>query len=148
MRAPLTITREEFKQAANALLTKNRNTSELEALVFDGWVWHDHPSWPNLGYMLRSTFAFEGASGSQMELEDFSEDVIDAPMVDEAEATTNTQHGVVHVEQHVVWSASFQVPALYFRVLDHNGSPLPIERVVKSSLFRAARCAVDWTSIH
>ncbi|KZT58811.1 hypothetical protein CALCODRAFT_482088 [Calocera cornea HHB12733] len=41
----------------------------------------------------------------------------------------------ITVEEHIVYSPTFQVPAFYFTASDSSGAPLPLPQVIRSTLF-------------
>ncbi|KAI0663020.1 hypothetical protein C8Q70DRAFT_485789 [Cubamyces menziesii] len=53
---------------------------------------------------------------------------------DEATASLPPEHFTC--QQYVVYSPTFQVPTFYFTLHDPSGSPLPLDAIVESALFR------------
>ncbi|KAF8573285.1 hypothetical protein K439DRAFT_1421435 [Ramaria rubella] len=56
---------------------------------------------------------------------------------DEAVLPLHMPSGEVVVQQYIVYSPTFQVPAFYFTVHDGNGSHLCLEDILRTSLFRS-----------
>ncbi|TRM67976.1 hypothetical protein BD626DRAFT_480410 [Schizophyllum amplum] len=57
---------------------------------------------------------------------------------DDAAASQSDIEQSLSCHQYVVYSAGFQVPAFYFTIHDSGGSPLRIDDLVRTSLFRPA----------
>jgi len=60
------------------------------------------------------------------------EDVVD----EEDNAALSVTRESLVVQQYVVYSATFQVPAFYLTVHDSQGSPLSLAELVRTSVFR------------
>ncbi|KAJ7667943.1 hypothetical protein DFH06DRAFT_1184012 [Mycena polygramma] len=52
------------------------------------------------------------------------------------EATAATPAETLTCKQYIVYSATFQVPAFYFTLHDTSGSPLALDDLVRTTLFR------------
>ncbi|KAJ7937126.1 hypothetical protein B0H13DRAFT_1944331, partial [Mycena leptocephala] len=108
--------RSEFCAAADAFIVSHRDKD---------WTWHDHHS--GYGYMARSCqYTRRDAA------EDDDVDVSDAG--DDATAATPAE--TLTCKQYIVYSATFQVPAFYFTLHDASGSPLSLDDLVRTTLFR------------
>ncbi|KAJ7179916.1 hypothetical protein C8R43DRAFT_971142 [Mycena crocata] len=106
--------RPDFCTAASAYIS-----SHVDAK----WTWREHPSHPNLGYMARSVLHTRRA-----------EKASDNEDADDTTAATPTE--TLTCMQYVVYSPSFQVPAFYFTLHDASGSPLALDNLVNTTLFR------------
>ncbi|KAJ7700006.1 hypothetical protein B0H17DRAFT_1048224 [Mycena rosella] len=105
--------RSEFRAAAIAYIDAHPATR---------WTWQEHPLVPGFGYMARSVLHTRRA---EMPID---EDLDDATAIAPAETLTCLQY--------IVYSATFQVPAFYFTLHDASGSPLVLDDLVQTTLFR------------
>ncbi|KDQ14612.1 hypothetical protein BOTBODRAFT_32364 [Botryobasidium botryosum FD-172 SS1] len=106
-----------------------------------GWTWADHPMAPGYGHLHRTAFVKERVdpthpADSDSLLSTDDEWIVD--MDDDPSAAPDTQSNtpVLTVQQYIVYSPTFQVPALYFTIHDSSGSPLPLDRLLSTTLFQ------------
>ncbi|KAG8824373.1 hypothetical protein FRC19_001939 [Serendipita sp. 401] len=129
-------------------LTQSRWGQEIHRSGYLGWTWTPHPLWPAFGYLSRTApvsfvaRSMDATSEVISEQEDDLEDVLPSsvsmPLFDSKPTLSATQY--------IVYSPSFQVPAFYFLVSDASGTPLPLENMIQTSLFRPSSLAS--TTIH
>ncbi|KAJ7129766.1 hypothetical protein C8R44DRAFT_777610 [Mycena epipterygia] len=105
--------RSDFCAAADAFIDAHPETR---------WTWHEHPTVPGMGYMARSALHTRRTAAEE-DISDGDEAIAPAP----AETLTCLQY--------IVYSATFQVPAFYFTLHDASGSPLPLDDLVRTTLF-------------
>ncbi|KAK2466154.1 hypothetical protein APHAL10511_001796 [Amanita phalloides] len=113
------LSRSEFNAACKAYIAKRQHA----------WTWNEHPTWPNFGYMSRSTVHTK--RGPQLAQYDEDEQVLD-------EATASTDMEAIICEQYVVYSATFQVPTFYFTMNSSQGAPLSLDDILCTTLLRAS----------
>ncbi|KAI1792942.1 hypothetical protein LXA43DRAFT_918166 [Ganoderma leucocontextum] len=129
-----TLSRSQFDQACKAYVDPHPNArlSEIKRNP-SGWVWSEHPYIANLGYLSRTVhlppnaahFADPDDGDSLVEL-----------VAEDDDATLDTSGELLTCKQCIVLSATFEVPTFYFTLHDASGSPLSLEEIMKSSLFR------------
>ncbi|KAJ3971269.1 hypothetical protein EV361DRAFT_912055 [Lentinula raphanica] len=127
------LTRPQF-QLACKLLIKEYDSSHpsMATNALRGWLWNEHPSVSGLGYLSRSSNHV--SRGKELpEAIDLNDDYIED---DEAAAPICITSEVLVSQQYVVYSATFQVPCFYFNIYHSDGSPLSINELLSSSLFR------------
>ncbi|GJE84703.1 autophagy protein 10 [Phanerochaete sordida] len=134
----MTLTRAEFDQACKAYISKYCSAQSFDATPRDdallrrypaGWSWTEHPTVPGLGYLSRLVSIPSHSShdnGGQP-----AEPEVEEP---EDEAAAAVPHERLVCRQYVVFSPSFQVPALYFSLHRGNGTALSLDDIVTSSL--------------
>ncbi|KAL1709220.1 hypothetical protein EV121DRAFT_253348 [Schizophyllum commune] len=116
-----------------------------------GWQWNAYssPYQASVGYLARITTEFtldepsEPFANDDMEaLSDGdgpvtgSRDEVVAELEDEAAAPRSTTKQPLNCQQYVVYAPGFQVPAFYFTLHDARGSPLRVDDLIRTSLFR------------
>ncbi|KAJ7095305.1 hypothetical protein B0H15DRAFT_105008 [Mycena belliarum] len=107
--------RSEFCAAADAFIAAHPTAH---------WAWQEHPTAPGFGYMVRSALHARRAATEAPE-----DDNLD-------DATAAGPVETLNCMQYIVYSATFQVPAFYFTLHDASGSPLPLDELVQTTLFR------------
>ncbi|KIM46264.1 hypothetical protein M413DRAFT_426701 [Hebeloma cylindrosporum] len=103
---------------------------------------HRHSCWswvpaqrPGYGYLTRSTAHF--TSLSSLEEDQF---LFDQPEEeDNATADAQPSRQPLSVQEYIVYSASFNVPAFYFTMHNTNGSPLSLDDILQTSIFKLER---------
>ncbi|KAL4241581.1 Ubiquitin-like-conjugating enzyme Atg3/Atg10 [Abortiporus biennis] len=105
-----TLTRQQFEHACKAYIHKHADPSKYYP---SHWEWHEHSYLSGFGYL---SYTLE-------------EDIDDA-----VTPASNIELASGHL--YVVYSATFQVPALYFALHHSNGTPLTLDEIVQSPLFR------------
>ncbi|RDX53108.1 hypothetical protein OH76DRAFT_1494773 [Lentinus brumalis] len=128
------LTRSDFDQACKAYVDAHRNARASGVKDYPaGWIWTEHPYVLNLGYLSRTRHL----SGTPHPRTDVGEaDDFNHPSVEEDDAVWHSTEESLTCNQYVVYSATFGVPAFYFTLHDRSGSPLALEQVVQSALFR------------
>ncbi|KAJ7047448.1 hypothetical protein C8F04DRAFT_1058863 [Mycena alexandri] len=104
----------DFRSAADAFIAGHKAS---------GWTWQEPPSVPAMGYMARSRLHTRRG-----------EDADDATDGDD-DATASTPAETLTCRQYIVYSSTFQVPAFYFTLHDASGAPLPLDDLVRTTLF-------------
>ncbi|KAI0347074.1 hypothetical protein BDW22DRAFT_493311 [Trametopsis cervina] len=137
----MSLTRAQFESACKAYIEKYSARHEHgtdEALLKrypTGWSWIEHTSVAGLGYLSRKVSILSRIQGFLGEdQEGLEAENVDQLEEDSAEASQSTEALTCH--QHVVYSPSFQVPALYFSVHQSSGAPLSLEELTACSLLR------------
>ncbi|KAI0334793.1 hypothetical protein GY45DRAFT_1294449 [Cubamyces sp. BRFM 1775] len=127
-----TLTRAQFEEASRRYVDAHSGgrCSEVNAHP-SGWSWHEHPYVPALGYLSRIVI-LPRPSGGEANGSEEPEDLI---AVDD-EATAPLPPAQLTCRQYVVYSPTFEVPTFYFTLHDPSGSPLPLDAIVESALFR------------
>ncbi|KAF8351531.1 hypothetical protein F5887DRAFT_937984 [Amanita rubescens] len=110
------LSRPQFDAACKAYIEEHQQA----------WSWNEHPTYPNFGYMSRTTVQTKRTA------EQDEETVVDD--LDEATAPTDTEP--VICQQYVVYSATFQVPTFYFTMHSSQGSPLSLNVILRTTLLR------------
>ncbi|KAJ6614323.1 hypothetical protein B0H10DRAFT_2045703 [Mycena sp. CBHHK59/15] len=87
------------------------------------WTWQEHKSYPHFGYMART------ALHTRRAIAEADDEPLD-------EATAPTPPESLTCMQYIVFSVTFQVPAFYFTIHDASGSPLPLDDLLQTTLFR------------
>ncbi|KAF8524747.1 hypothetical protein JB92DRAFT_3109267 [Gautieria morchelliformis] len=135
----IALTRTQFQQACEAFISKHETehcADEFTGRGKQGWRWHRHSIVPGLGYMARDGLASRREHSSAS----FPEDSLTEPLEEDDVSALPPQpqgtYEVLTVHQSIVYSPTFQVPAFYFTVHDRNGSPLPLQDMIGTSLFR------------
>ncbi|RPD74451.1 hypothetical protein L226DRAFT_535329 [Lentinus tigrinus ALCF2SS1-7] len=128
------LTRFDFDQACKAYVDAHHNHRASGMKDYPaGWIWTEHPYVPNLGYLSR-TVHFPRTSNQRI---DAVEDVdTSQPSVENDDAVCHVPGESLTCNQYVVYSATFGVPAFYFTLHDNSGSPLALEDIIQSALFR------------
>ncbi|KIJ56548.1 hypothetical protein M422DRAFT_238173 [Sphaerobolus stellatus SS14] len=133
------LSRTQFQQACEAFIRKQAETQLNHDFVprdRQRWQWHNHPAAQHLGYLARMTSAFRRTPNPiPVSLE---EDMVFVEVEDESTLAVhpNPDPATVTVQEYIVYSPTFGVPAFYFIVQDQDGTPLPLQEVVRTSLFR------------
>ncbi|CAA7259688.1 unnamed protein product [Cyclocybe aegerita] len=112
------LSRKQFESAAQAFARRHPH-----------WAWVPGHR-PGYGYLSRTTSHFRKASP---EVEDLASDVLD---VENDPATAHSARPALNVQEHILYSASFNVPAFYFNIHEPNGTPLPLVDLVRTTLFK------------
>ncbi|KAH8106190.1 hypothetical protein BXZ70DRAFT_918552 [Cristinia sonorae] len=129
--ATLTLTRPQFDRACQAL-ARNHTPSYLKS-----WSWKEHSTYPGLGYLSRTLTLPCPADG--LAEQDAVDEEPHGDLADSEEDAASIPPESVRlttVQLYVVWSPSFQVPALYFSAHHDNGTPLNLAEICRLSLFR------------
>ncbi|KAI0637781.1 hypothetical protein C8Q77DRAFT_1205909 [Trametes polyzona] len=126
-----TLTRPQFDDACRRYVDAHSGNTCAEVKTFPtGWTWCEHPYVSGLGYLSRvvllSSVQADGDS-------DEHEADIDG---DEDDATAASDGELLTCKQYVVYSPTYEVPAFYFTLHDRSGSPLTLEQIARSALFR------------
>ncbi|KAJ8086523.1 hypothetical protein PM082_005346 [Marasmius tenuissimus] len=139
-------TRQHFDEACRLFIAKYASvTPSFSNSPMRGWSWNGHPMLPNLGYMSRNTTLTIKSSNEPCLVDaDVTDDLEASP--DEAISTTRTEIQTLACHEYVVFSATFQVPCLYFTISHPNGAPLSADEVVKTSLFHPVALASTTTT--
>ncbi|KAI0829421.1 hypothetical protein BC628DRAFT_1133832 [Trametes gibbosa] len=122
----------QFEDACRRCLEARPGEQRRDVKTFPtGWSWREHPRVSGLGYLLRTvhlprTQVTEPDEESDMSGDDVAED----------ESTARSPQEFLTCKQYVVYSPTFEVPAFYFTLLDSSGSPLCLDDIVRSALFR------------
>ncbi|PPQ77264.1 hypothetical protein CVT25_010846 [Psilocybe cyanescens] len=101
---------------------------------------HPHWSWADghrtgYGYLTRtSTHVFKIPQYPSTMLELEGEDEVGLETDDPASA--HPAPAPLTVQEFIVYSASFSVPAFYFTIHDTNGTPLSLNEILQTSLFK------------
>ncbi|KAL1740517.1 hypothetical protein HDZ31DRAFT_47344 [Schizophyllum fasciatum] len=139
--------REDFELACKAYVSSRpagRNDGQ--------WTWNDYSS-PytcavGYGYLARTTSVFasddtlqgpayptvEDMKAIESSLLDVTDD--ESLEIDDAAAPLSTTKVPLSCHQYVVYAPGFQVPAFYFTIHNSQGSPLRVDDLVRTSLFR------------
>ncbi|KAM5532432.1 hypothetical protein V8D89_013926 [Ganoderma adspersum] len=129
-----TLSRSQFDKACKAYVDarSNAHLSDIKCHP-SGWVWNEHPYITNLGYLSRTVRLPPKAPHSVATDE---EDTLLELVAEDDDATLDTSAEPLTCKQYIVLSATFEVPTLYFTLHGASGSPLSLEEIMKSSLFR------------
>ncbi|KAI0773852.1 hypothetical protein C8Q74DRAFT_1200480 [Fomes fomentarius] len=130
-----TSTREHFEEACKAYVAAHHNAHTSEVKTFpSGWTWSEHAYVSNLGYLSRTIYLPRQVTpiteGEEDDIAGLAEDEDDAACHEAASGDFLTCH------QYVVYSATFLVPTLYFTLHDPSGTPLALDQIMRSALFR------------
>jgi len=142
---PSTLTREEFATASNELLRRVQDRDIIQnpllQPLYQGWEWCTDPIYKKLGYLQRRTVAYECATTCEDDpvVDPAFNDVEIEAAPDPSEAQVLLVKGVFAMQQYVVWSATFRVPAFYFTMHDAAGTPASLDRVYNSSFLSKTR---------
>ncbi|KAJ7179247.1 hypothetical protein C8R46DRAFT_887406 [Mycena filopes] len=98
----------DFRKAADAFIAGS------------DWTWHDH-SLPACAYMARDRLYTRRSD--------------DTDNADDDDATASTPPETLTCTQYIVYSPTFQVPTFYFTLRDASGAPLPLDDLVRTTLF-------------
>ncbi|CAL1702202.1 unnamed protein product [Somion occarium] len=131
-----TLTHAEFEEGCKAFISKcalDRDPISRRKYP-PGWHWHEHTSFPQLGYMSRS-LSIPAHSLCEDHLDDETDEVYVEVPEDDAEAPQVIRE-LVTVTLSVVYSPTYQVPALYFTAHHTSGSPLTLPEITRLPLFR------------
>ncbi|KAI0751329.1 hypothetical protein C8Q80DRAFT_1268584 [Daedaleopsis nitida] len=136
MPATSTLTRAQFDEACRAYVAAHPNTHPSEVKTYPlGWTWTEHAYVCNLGYLSRVVHLPSRATSS-----DVAEDDTESPDCsaehDDAVCDVPSLDSSLTCNQYIVYSSTFQVPTLYFTLHDTSGSPLALDQIVKTALFR------------
>ncbi|KAI0771465.1 hypothetical protein BD413DRAFT_475413 [Trametes elegans] len=128
-----TLTREQFEEACRRYVDSHSDETKSGVKTFSsGWSWHEHPFVARLGYLSRTVVlprTHPPASENDGELAQ----TVDTTE-DECVATPATE--LLTCKQYIIYSPTFEVPAFYFTLHDSSGSPLSLDGVAQSTLFR------------
>ncbi|KAI0649992.1 hypothetical protein C8Q79DRAFT_997943 [Trametes meyenii] len=126
-----TLTRAQFEHACNCYVeAHSRQPSKVKAYP-SGWSWHEHSYVSGLGYLARTVClprGHEPAADDAIEFVDLG--------VLEDDPTAAPLEELLICKQYIVYSSTFQVPAFYFTIHESSGTPLPLNRITESALFR------------
>ncbi|OCB87508.1 hypothetical protein A7U60_g5413 [Sanghuangporus baumii] len=125
------LSRADFEKSCKAFLSKVASSDDE---VFGGWSWNEHAYLSRLGYLSRKRTARSYANTAGVGEED--EVLTGQSETDPATAATCEECDLLEVWQYIVYSATFQVPTFYFSVHTRSGSPLTLDGILSSSLFR------------
>ncbi|OCH93597.1 hypothetical protein OBBRIDRAFT_790122 [Obba rivulosa] len=134
-----TLTRSQFETACKAYVAKH-SAPEGSTLLNGyptGWTWREHALLPHLGYLSRSVLVLQEPKqlASEEESDDgMTSDANDADVDPSAAATSTTE--VLTVQQHVVRSATFQVPTFYWTMHRRDGTPLSLDEMLTTGFLR------------
>jgi len=138
-----TLTRTEFKKACIAFIAKRSTvppSNEFLSRGMTGWQWHQHPNLPDIGYMARTGDAVRYIPESVSQPSQTAPDTEHEYTEEVTDTATLVQHlppsDILVVQQHVVYSPTFQVPSFYFTVHDRAGGHLSLQDIMNTSLFR------------
>ncbi|KAF9263484.1 hypothetical protein L218DRAFT_317545 [Marasmius fiardii PR-910] len=130
-------TRQRFERACRLLISNYASvTPSFSNSALRGWYWNEHSNFSSFGYMSRNITLIKRSS-NEFCLFDDGEEILDE-IVDEASLRPSPDLQTFACRQYVVYSATFQVPCLYFTISDGNGTPLSIDEITKTSLFHAS----------
>ncbi|EJD01335.1 uncharacterized protein FOMMEDRAFT_169476 [Fomitiporia mediterranea MF3/22] len=125
------ISRDDFESSCKDFVEKHATSNDN---IFGGWSWNEHAYLPRLGYLSRKKRAHTFVNVTNDAEDDF--DVVAERDGDTATASIPPEDSLLEVWQYTVYSATFQVPALYFSMHTTSGSPLSLDGILASSLFR------------
>ncbi|KDR83822.1 hypothetical protein GALMADRAFT_236227 [Galerina marginata CBS 339.88] len=96
------------------------------------WSWGDGHR-PGYGYLMRTTTHFQKSPNLAQDAISFPE-----PQVEEDDLATAQPAGpAVIVQEYIVYSASFGVPAFYFTIHNTNGTPLSLAGILQTTFFKS-----------
>ncbi|KAH9853802.1 hypothetical protein C2E23DRAFT_728021 [Lenzites betulinus] len=129
---PATLTRAQFEHACRRYINTHSGARRSDVKTFPtGWSWREHPHVPGLGYLLRTVYLPQ-TQGAEV---DHEPDVLEHDMMED-ESTAQPPQELLTCKQYVVYSPTFEVPAFYFTLHESSGSPLILDQIVRSVLFR------------
>ncbi|KAG7097047.1 hypothetical protein E1B28_004438 [Marasmius oreades] len=129
-------TRLRFEKACRLFISKYDSVlPSFSNTTFRGWCWNEYNDLPSFGYMSRST-ALTVRLSTRASVVDDAEQIIDEAVDEASLRSPGTQ--TFACRQYVVYSATFQVPCLYFTISHSNGTPLSADELVHTSLFHSA----------
>ncbi|EKM80356.1 hypothetical protein AGABI1DRAFT_128028 [Agaricus bisporus var. burnettii JB137-S8] len=133
------LTRAQFDAACKALIHKQSQapSKSVAAFLLRGWCWHEHPHYPNFGYMSRTVNVLRRLDNLAATVDESIDDVVSEESDPSTANMTVGPDQILTCEQHVVFSATFRVPAFYFTVHSAtSGAPLSLPEVLQSTLFK------------
>ncbi|KAI0698933.1 hypothetical protein BC835DRAFT_1268568 [Cytidiella melzeri] len=138
----MSLTRPLFDSACKAYIQKYAYTNDGDRIDNEalskypsGWSWNEHRSVLGLGYLARlvsytaTTRRRRDDNVEECVLEDSAFEIAD-------DATAEGPPNAFTCRQYIVFSSTFQVPALYFSMHHNTGAPLTLEEITESPLFR------------
>ncbi|KAF8328233.1 uncharacterized protein EI90DRAFT_3065944 [Cantharellus anzutake] len=143
MRAPSTLSREQFEKACKSFISDSG--VGLEYLP-QGWAWTEHPRYAGLGFMQRiTTIRSRVSCDSQIdtEIEDELEDIYDPAVFLSGQLSDAP---IIKVYESVVLSTTFKVPAFYFSAFREDGTPLDLGKIIGAGYLRGTVDGVDSSS--
>ncbi|THV08636.1 hypothetical protein K435DRAFT_959174 [Dendrothele bispora CBS 962.96] len=127
------LTRSEFDRACKDLIAKYASISHsLATSPMKGWSWNEHSSVSGFGYMSRDVTRLKRVPS----IDDPDFCMSDTAEPDEATMNTSIEHEIFTCRQYIVFSATFQVPCFYFNVYNSGGTPLSLDGMLETTLFR------------
>ncbi|CAB5107439.1 hypothetical protein RhiirA5_500671 [Rhizophagus irregularis] len=122
------LTRQEFDIAAKSFLEQSKKSGEYDG---DLWVWNEHEKLKGFGYLSRRLIIQKLKNDSINEnitdittddeqFEQVEEEIEDPSTLN----TTDTAAEYFTVDYHIIYSASYKVPVLYFNAYHKDGTPL------------------------
>lgn len=137
----MSLSRAQFETACQLFLQKQGDAPDKVK-----WEWCTYPVHslstaqgaaqlqvaPQLGYLTRSISVCRHGELGAAEIH------VDSDLTEDDESILNGVSApcTAVVQQYIVYSPTFGVPSFYFSMYDHNGAPLPLHDVIKTSLFR------------
>ncbi|KAI9001172.1 hypothetical protein BD414DRAFT_452306 [Trametes punicea] len=129
---PTILTRAQFEQACRRYVEAHPSSRRSDVRTYpSGWSWHEHPFIVGLGYLARTVYLPQIAAAEA----DVTNEQIQIDAEDDVAIAVNGEERLI-CQQYVVFAPTFEVPAFYFTLHDSSGSPLPLNAIVKSALFR------------
>ncbi|KAH7922464.1 hypothetical protein BV22DRAFT_1131430 [Leucogyrophana mollusca] len=138
----MTLSRSQFDEACKDFVEKYHpaaadGLSASKGLT--GWLWLEHPSRPQFGYMQRQIPLARHVDHTARAMSS-PLDVAEEPSLDSVDNETVTTFSPPSASlvcnQFVVHSPTFQVPTFYFTVHDASGAPLSLPEILQTTLFR------------
>ncbi|KAI0366408.1 hypothetical protein BV20DRAFT_971929 [Pilatotrama ljubarskyi] len=127
-----TLTRAQFEDACRRYVDAHSAGRRPDVKTYpSGWLWNEHSYISGLGYLARTVLLPRKHTPEVDEASELCE-----PLAIDDEAVSVPAGDLLTCKQYVVYSATFEVPAFYFTLHESTGSPLPLDEVVKSALFR------------
>ncbi|GBC07521.1 hypothetical protein RclHR1_07500006 [Rhizophagus clarus] len=128
------LTRQEFDIAAKSFLEQSKkSTGEYGG---DLWVWNEHEKFKGFGYLSRRLIIQKLKNDSINEnITDITtDDEQSEQLEEEAEDpstlnTSETEAEYLTVDYHIIYSASYKVPVLYFNAYRKDGTPLANDEI-------------------
>jgi len=127
----MSLSRSDFVNAGDALIAAGNANDPVQRLRgLCGWSWIQSPSLSSLKCLVRTRYvkASHSASKTTQLEEDEDED-------DEATVSLSSSNVYYSVREYIVYSSIFSVPAFYFSCHRSDGSPVPLESILQSTLF-------------
>ncbi|EIW61738.1 uncharacterized protein TRAVEDRAFT_163229 [Trametes versicolor FP-101664 SS1] len=127
------LTRAQFEDACRRYVAAHSDQGRTGITIYPtGWSWHEHSYVSGLGYLSRTVLLPRISPSEEGELGE----LVGTTLEVEDESAAVVPGELQTCKQYVVYSPTFEVPAFYFTLNKSSGSPLVLDQIVQSTLFR------------